>query len=467
MKSHHVHLVGIKGVAMASLAMYLSERGDRVTGSDTDELFPTDAMLVQAGIPVFKGFDASHVSGEHAPDIVYFTGAHGGRENIEVRTAVDHGIPVFPHGQALGLLAQSHRQIVVAGCHGKTTTSAMIATLLSESGSDPSYAIGCGNIAGIGAAGHYGTGKWMVIEGDEYITDPNHDTTPRFLWLKPEICIVTNIDYDHPDAYSDLSAVKAAYLKLSNAIPQHGVRIINADDENSNELRNANNVITFGRSPRADVCITSITQGPERMFFRLQLASVDLGEFSLSVPGIHNVMNATAALIAAHESGMSWDKAREHLPKFRGTARRFEHLGDCDGITFIDDYAHHPEEIMSTLKAARSWFGKRNIIVVFQPHTYSRTKSLLSRFASAFKDADRVILTDIYASAREHDTLGITGQTLVEATVKNHPSVSYCKTSANVDSQLHASLHDGDVVLFMGAGDIYNWSRAIVKGFSK
>lgn len=462
MKKQHIHLVGIKGVAMAALAVYLHESGVMVTGSDTEEIFPTEKELRENHIPIMHGFDPEHVSHKNAPDAVYFTGAHNGRDNIEVKTAVDQHIPVFPHGQALGDIAATHRQIVVSGCHGKTTTSAMIATILKASGSDPSYAIGCGSIVNIGAAGHKGTGEWMVIEGDEYVTDPGHDQTPRFLWLKPEIAVITNIDYDHPDAYRDLAAVKDAYKELSHRVTANGVRIVNADDPNSKELLREPNVIPYGRSPASLYQITRITQGPERMFFTVSTQGVEIGEFTLSVPGIHNVMNATAALIAAHESGISWETAGKGLQTFRGTARRFEHIDTIEGVTYIDDYAHHPEEIQSTLTAARSWFGDRKIIAVFQPHTYSRTKSLLSRFANAFGDADTVVITDIYASAREHDTLGITGMTLVEQTRLHHKHVEFCPKQDDVETYLMQTVKPGDVVLFMGAGDIYNWSREIV-----
>lgn len=453
------HLVGIKGVAMASLAVYLARRGVAVTGSDVADDFPTKEALENSGATVFAGFDASHLSGKNKPDVVYYTGAHNGRENIEVVEAVKMGIPVFPHGQGLGDIMKGKRQIVVSGCHGKTTTSAMVAVLLTHAGYKSSYAIGCGSITGLGAAGEFGSGSWFVAEGDEYVTDPGHDMTPRFMWTTPEILVVTNIDFDHPDAYADLPAVQNAFSALSK---KSATVILNADDPNSRVLNTHPSVITFGLSPAADYRISRVGVGRERMFFTLEERGVMLGEFTLKVPGNHNVANAVAAMIAAHTAGVSWDTLREGLLLFGGTKRRFEKLKSGSSITFYDDYAHHPTEIAATLRAARIWYPESKIVAVFQPHTYSRTKTLLARFGACFADADTVVLTEIYASAREHDTLGIDGTTLVSELSRQHKDVRYGKDRSGVTTLLKEILLPGDVVVFMGAGDIYNWESGII-----
>lgn len=460
----HAHLVGIKGVAMASLAVYLAQSGVRVTGSDVPEDFPTQEELHTKGITVYSGFDASRLLDMDAPDAVYYTGAHGGRDNPEVRQAVSMGIPVMPHGEALGSIMKHSRQIVVAGSHGKTTTSAMIAVLLSYAQYHPSFAIGCGSIPGLGAAGKKGDGEWFVAEGDEYVTDPAHDPTPRFLWLTPDILVVTNIDYDHPDAYSGLAAVQNAFLAIQK---KSRVVIVNGDDPNSRILASSGTVITYGFSPAADFHISHVGVGDGRMFFTLEERGVLLGEFAIKVPGMHNVSNAVAAMIAAHTAGASWEALREGLLRFTGTKRRFELIATESGITFYDDYAHHPAEIAATLKAAHTWFPKQRIIAVFQPHTYSRTKTLLSEFGKCFADADTVVLTDIYASAREHETLGINGMTLVSEVSNHHKHVLYAKDPATVSQTLAALVSSGDVVIFMGAGDIYNWERDVVKSVSE
>lgn len=452
------HLVGIKGVAMAALAVYLKESGFRVTGSDVSDVFPTDEELVKNKIVVYSGFDGKRLEGIK-PDVAYYTGAHGGRDNPEVQAALEAGIPALPHGQALGELMKGSRQIVVSGSHGKTTTSAMISVLLSHAGINPSYAIGCGTIHGLGPAGHKGKGTWFVAEGDEYVTDPGHDPTPRFLWFKPEILVITNIDYDHPDAYPNLLAVQSAFVSLGKKSKSI---IVNADDANSRMIASE---LTYGFSPTSYFRITHIGTGAERLFFSLEERGVSLGEFTLKVPGRHNALNAVSAMIAANLAGVSWDELRKGILAFTGTKRRFEKMGERRGVAFIDDYAHHPAEIAATLAAARSWYPDRRIIVVFQPHTYSRTKALLAEFAKSFGDANLVLLTDIYASARESDTLGIDGTTLVAETVKQHGNVLYAKDKYAVASVLSKTLEVHDVVIFMGAGDIYNWGREIYESF--
>lgn len=453
------HLVGIKGVAMAALAVYLTRAGVTVTGSDVAEDFPTKEALDNSGAIVYTGFDAAHLSGKNKPDVVYYTGAHNGRENIEVAAAATMGIPVFPHGQGLGNIMKGKRQIVVSGCHGKTTTSAMVAVLLTHAKYKPSYAIGCGSITGLGAAGEFSSGSWFIAEGDEYVTDPGHDMTPRFMWTSPEILVVTNIDFDHPDAFADLAAVQKAFMDLAQ---KSATVILNADDPNSRVLNGHPSVITFGLSPAADYRISRVGVGRERMFFSLEERGVMLGEFTLKVPGNHNVANAVAAMIAAHTAGVSWDTLREGLLLFGGTKRRFEKLTSSNGIAFYDDYAHHPTEIAATLKAARTWYPESKIVAVFQPHTYSRTKTLLARFGACFADADTVVLTEIYASAREHDTLGIDGTTLVSELSRQHKDVQYGKDNSGVTAILKDILSPGDVVVFMGAGDIYNWESGII-----
>lgn len=457
-----IYFVGIKGVAMAALAIYCKEKGIKVAGSDVADEFPTDEELKKVNISVFTGFDGAHVAGKRKPDAVIFTGAHGGRDNPEVVAAAASGIPVFAHGQALGMIMQGKRQIVVAGSHGKTTTSAMIATILQSAKLDPSYAIGCGGITGVAAAGHFGKSDWFVAEGDEYVTDPGHDQTPRFLWTKPEILVVTNIDFDHPDVYADIKAVETAFVKLQQQQADQQLTVVNCDDQQSHVLMDGKNVVTFGFSPRADVRITHVAEGEQRMFFELEQHGIRLGEFVLKVPGNHNVANATAAIIATRAIGVNIADIRRGLLAFGGTKRRFEKIGESGTVLFYDDYAHHPHEIEATLAGAKRWYPDRNIIVVFQPHTYSRTKALLSEFSRAFSSAHTVILTEIYASAREHETLGVDGETLVSQTAKHHGHVYFAKDQEAVRALLHRIAGERDVVVFMGAGDIYTWGREIV-----
>src|SRR3989344_3753646 len=226
-KAKNIHFVGIKGIAMASLAVWAKEAGKIVTGTDVGEQFPSDEVLTTAGISFDVGFDPKHID-QYKPDLVVYTGAHGGRDNEEVQHAAKKGIALLPHGKALGLAMEGHRQITVAGSHGKTTVTAMIAMILAKAGLDPSYAIGSGMISGLGLPGHFGAGDWFVAEGDEYVTDPGHDATPRFLWQKPEILVVTNIDLDHPDVYPDLPAITNVFRKFAARVT--GNVIVNSDD---------------------------------------------------------------------------------------------------------------------------------------------------------------------------------------------------------------------------------------------
>lgn len=436
-KIKKIHFVGIKGIAMAALAVYAKERGFAVSGTDTDETFPSDDVLREAKIHSLVGFDPSHIG---SSDLVIYTGAHGGRDNVEVQATIKKEIPVLPHGKALGLFMTGKRQISVAGSHGKTTTTAMIATILTQAGYDPSYAIGSGEIAGLGLPGHFGGGDWFVAEADEYATDPGHDATPRFLWQSPELLVITNIDYDHPDVYASFSEIEAEFNRLCAKVPASG-EIFRPSDSH----------------------IKSVRFDDGRTYFHLDVDGVTLSEFMLQVPGLHNVVNATLAVRAASSAGVSWDKIAKGLAEFRGVKRRFEKIGAIGSILFYDDYAHHPTEIAATLAAARAWYPNRRIIAVFQPHTYSRTKVLLDQFAGAFADATMVIATDIYASAREQNTLGVSGAMLAEHIANHHPNALFAKDREAVRKLLFAKIQDGDVVIFMGAGDIGNWGKDIVR----
>jgi UDP-N-acetylmuramate--alanine ligase len=313
----------------------------------------------------------------------------------------------------------------------------MIATILSRSDRDPSWAIGCGQIRGLGLPGHFGKGNMFIAEADEYVTDPGHDATPRFMWQHPDILVVTNIDWDHPDVYPTLSDVEDAFSKLE---------------------KQSKTIIT----PH-DFQITHVSFGQERTFFSISKKGTSLGNFTLKVSGKHNAINAGLAILACEELGISHDKIADGLLQFGGTKRRFELVGKIGDVRVIDDYAHHPAEIKATLAAARGWYPKSRIIAVFQPHTYSRTKALLTEFSHAFGDAHEVILTDIYGSAREHDTLGISGKTLVEETAKHHQNVYFAPDESAVRKLLGKHMRSTDVIIFMGAGDIYGWSKRFIK----
>lgn len=465
LKQNRIYLVGIKGVAMTALACYLKEEGFTVSGSDTDERFPTSDILEKLKIKIDSGFKSEYIDA-FLPDMVVYTGAHDGADNPMVRYATGKQILSLPHGKALGMIMKSYRQITVAGCHGKTTTSALTAKILTGSAIDISYAIGSGEIKGLGLPGHAGKSLWFLAEGDEYVTDPKHDFTPRFLWQQPEILVITNIDYDHPDVYKNMIEIQAAYQKLVNKIKPKGLLIINGDDMNCRQLKPDCRVIRVGFGRENDFVIKSRSTTDGIGSFEISDGKT-ITRYRLSIPGRHNIHNAALALVASFEAGAGHKTAGQSLIEFGGAKRRFEKIGETNKIRFYDDYAHHPCEIQSTLKAAREWFEKSRIIAVFQPHTYTRTQILLDEFGKSFGDAGVVLLTDIYASARESNKFGFKIEQLVDRVSRNHPNTIY---SPDRDKTLHIldkTLRAGDVVIFMGAGDIYNWGRQIYEDLAQ
>lgn len=460
----HVHFVGIKGVAMTALALYLHEQNIVVTGSDVEGLFPTDEVLKQHNIPITIGFSPDTIHKHKAIDLCIYTGAHGGKDNVEVIEAEKLHIPVLPHGKALGMFMDTYTQISVAGSHGKTTTSAMVATILSHAGMRPSYCIGCGYVSGLGDPGKHDKGNVFIAEADEYVTDPGHDKTPRFLWQHPDILVVTNIDYDHPDAYKNIKEVQLAFTTLRRQQKGKQITIINNDDGPSGVLKEEPGVlVTYGYTDASDYQITNVRFNEGRTFFTMSLRGTQIGEFMLQVPGKHNVTNAAAAIACCFEYGVSFEQIRKGILQFKGAKRRLEIVAKEESAIIIDDYAHHPHEIQASIDALRTWYPTRRIISIFQPHTYSRTKELLFDFAASFAKSDVVCIADIYSSARETDTLGMTSARLVEEIAKHHSNVQYIRNYDGAVTFLKRHKEDGDIIVFMGAGDIYEWSKRCIK----
>lgn len=458
-----IHFVGIKGVAMASLAVWAKEAGYSISGSDVVDVFPTDYVLQEANIEVSIGFSEDHIQSQ---DLIIYTGAHGGKDNIEVQKALSMGIATLPHGKALGEVTKFKKVIAVAGCHGKTTTTAMIATILMTAGLDPSYAIGSGNVQGLGFPGHAGNGEYFIVEADEYVTDPHHDKTPRFLWLHPSLLVTTTIDFDHPDVYENMEEIGKQYQLFVRNIKDHGVVIWNKDDRYSQLFISSENVQyqTYG-SINADAIIGFDQSHQGTNTFSLSIHNSTYA-FDLSVPGKHNVYNAASAVLAALAAGVSIDNCKDGLKKFKGASRRFEYLGEWNGITYIDDYAHHPKEIAATIESAREWYPDKRIIIVFQPHTYSRTQSLLHEFPKSFIEADEVLITGIYGSAREAKGT-ITGKTLADQITTVNPHVYSFENKHDIFVHLRSALKKDDVVMFMGAGDIGLWGREFVESMKR
>ncbi|MGH7245586.1 MAG: UDP-N-acetylmuramate--L-alanine ligase, partial [Candidatus Levyibacteriota bacterium] len=328
-KIRSIHFVGIKGVGMAPLAVIAKEAGMHITGSDISDEFITDEILAKVGIVPEVGFSKDHIKNT---DLVIATGAHGGLENVEVAAAKEKNIPVLLQGEAVGFFMTGEpfdrklEGISICGCHGKTTTTAMIATVLREAGKDPSFTIGTGNILSLGSSGHYGKGNYFVAEADEYAVEPKHKKIAKFLMQHPKIAVMTNIEFDHPDLYGSIDEVREAYQAFANQLPEDGILIAGGDDPQVKKVLSqfAGKRVTYGFGRENDYVITKIHRNADQLFFFVQSQVVSLGEFSIRVPGEHNVQNALAALIVGLECGLSLPIIKQGLMQFVGTKRRFE-----------------------------------------------------------------------------------------------------------------------------------------------
>ncbi len=457
-----IHFVGIKGVGMTPLAIIAKEAGLEVTGSDVDEIFITDEPLKNSGIEPYKGFFPDHV-GE--AQLVITTGAHGGYKNPEVVFAKEKNIPVLTQGEAVGLFMDGKifgRKTVgisVAGTHGKTTTTAMIATVLKECGADPSYLVGTSTIPSLGNAGHYGKGQYFVAEADEYATEPAVDKRAKFLWQHPTNAVFTNLELDHPDVYDNIDSMRETFLTFAKQLPESGVLIAYGDDHEMKKMLKdySGRVITYGFSPANDFIIERTSVSGKNTFFYVKGFESSLGEFMLRVSGEHNCLNALASIIISLEAGLNIEDIRKALREFTGTKRRLEFIRALDsGALLYDDYGHHPTEIRKTLAAVRSVYPKEKIICIFQPHTYSRTKVLFEEFSRAFNHADEVILIDIYASMREQPDVSISSKLLVESIKKYHKAALFLPKINDVVQYIDEKRPGKDtVIITMGAGDIY------------
>ncbi len=447
-RRRHVHIVGIGGAGMSPLARILAERGDTVTGSDA-EANSVAASLTAMGVHVFHGHHARNIAGA---DLVAYTAA-ARPDNPELLAAASQGIRTIRGADLLAELMEGKKAICVAGTHGKTTTTAMIASILTDAGSDPSYVVG-GEPRDLPASGHHGSGPCFVAEADEF--------DRRFLSLRPWIAVITSMDLDHPDCYPTRGDLRAAFAAFVARIQPNGWLVACADDPEVRSLAAAHRggVVTYGLEPdrpwHAETVRLSAAGGSTFSLVRAGAQSVAV---RLSVPGRHNVSNAVAALAASNLEGVDVRSAASSLAKFHGVKRRFEAVGEAMGATLIDDYAHHPAEIRATLAAARARYPERRIVAVHQPHTYSRLKALLTDFAVAFGDADIVLVTDIYAS-RESDTLGIHARDLVGA--MRHPAVTYAGDLPESAAMLSQIVKSGDVVITLGAGNINSVLQALM-----
>jgi UDP-N-acetylmuramate--alanine ligase len=438
----HVHLIGIGGIGLSAIARVLHGWGYHVSGSDWKHSALTEALTAE-GIMVHARHRAEHVMGA---DLVVASSAIPD-DNPEVVEALRQGLPVLKREQFLGELTMGKTTIAVAGTHGKTTTSAMIAWALTQADLDPAFIVG-GVMQNLGTNAGAGRGPHFVIEADEY--------DRAFMGLRPDVAIITTLEHDHPDCYPTFEEMQLAFLAFAEQLVPGGLLVVGGEATEARKIGElmadrGQRVETCGLDPRWDWWAEGARLGNSATF-QIFRHGKKLGTCALQVPGSHNVLNALAALAAITEAGVGTDTAAAALTRFRGTERRFEVKGQAAGITVVDDYAHHPTEIRATLAAARFKYPGRPIWAVFQPHTYSRTAALLDGFASAFDDADHVLVTGIYG-AREHDTLGISGDDVV--TRMDHPDARYVEALDGVVAALLKRVRSGDVVITLGAGDGY------------
>jgi len=439
----HLHFTGIGGIGMSGIAEVLLNLGYTISGSDL-KLTPVTDRLAKLGATIYEGHRASNVAGAKA--LVVSSAVD--EQNPEVQEARRLQMPVIPRGELLAELMRLKYGIAVAGSHGKTTTTSMVATVLNYAGLDPTVVVG-GKVGTMGGANaRVGKSDFLVVESDE--------SDRSFLKLAPILAVVTNIDREHLDCYASLDDIRAAFIEFVNKVPFYGAVILCLADENVQSILPAvkRRMITYGRSAQANIEAVEVNCGPFASDFRVRSHGNDLGVFHLGVPGEHNVLNALAAVGVALELKVAPDMIRAGLALFNGVDRRFQIRGTRRDITVIDDYGHHPTEIRATLAAARLC-GYKKVHVIFQPHRYTRTFHLMDEFARSFMQADRLYVLDIYA-ASEKPIEGVTAEAMVERIRQfGHRSAEYVGTIGRAVDAVLARVEPGDAVLTLGAGNVW------------
>lgn len=455
-KIKRIHFVGIGGIGMSGIAEVLLNLGFSVSGSDLKTGVVTQ-RLARLGARVEEGHAAEHV--RDAQVVVYSSAVRP--DNPEIVEARRLQVAVIPRAEMLAELMRLKFSVAVAGAHGKTTVTSMIALVLAHAGLDPTAVIG-GRLDAFGSSARLGKGELMVVEADE--------SDRSFLHLLPTIAVVTNIDREHMEHYRDMEEIASAFASFMNKVPFYGAVVACVDLPRAatgmplQDLfpRLTRRVITYGIDSGADVCASRVEIGPRGSTFDTTARGRSLGSFSLHVPGRHNVQNALAAVAAGLELDLSADQIREGLDLFRGADRRFQVKADCNGITVVDDYGHHPTEIRATLEAALS-LGARRIWAIFQPHRYTRTRFLMDEFARCFEECDRVYVLDIYP-ASEPPIPGVTSRRLVERMhTLGFDRARYAESEQAVVEEVLSEIGSGDLILTIGAGSVWKVAEALAE----
>ena len=446
----HIHFVGIGGIGMSGIAEVLLNLGYRVSGSDIKESDTTE-RLRKLGGEICIGHGAENVV---SPHVVVISSAVK-NDNVEVIAAREKQIPVIPRAEMLAELMRLKYGVAVAGAHGKTTTTSMVATVLAAGGIDPTVVIG-GKLNSLGTNAKLGQGEFLVAEADE--------SDGSFLKLSPTIAVVTTIDEEHLDYYKDITEIKDAFLEFINKVPFYGLSVLCLDQPHIQALLPSvqKRYQTYGMSTQADYQARDVSLRPLGSRFRVLHHREDLGWFDLSVPGAHNINNSIAAIAVARELEIGIETIRKALKEFSGVQRRFSIKGEVNGIVVVDDYGHHPTEVRATLAAAASGMERR-VVVVFQPHRYTRTQHLFDKFLTSFNQADKLVIMDIYA-AGEKPIPGISGQALYEGIKKyGHRDVTFIPDKDKVAAHMATVLRKGDLMITLGAGDVWKIGEQVLE----
>jgi len=451
----HIHFVGIGGSGMSGIAEVLLNLGYVVSGSDQKKSPVTERLAAQ-GARTFEGHAAAHVEGAHV--VVISTAVRP--TNPEVLEARRLGIPVIPRAEMLAELMRLKYGVAVAGSHGKTTTTSMVAMILDKGGLDPTVVVG-GRLGVLGSGARLGRGDFMVAEADE--------SDRSFLKLSPTIAIVTNIDREHLDTYKDLADVQEAFLGFLNKVPFYGAGVVCLDDGPIQDIlpRVERRVVTYGLSPQAQVSARDVRLKPSGSAYMLSANGQTLGEIDVAVPGAHNVLNSLAAVAVGLELAVSFESIRQGLAAFTGVDRRFQIRGDVGGVLVVDDYGHHPTEIRATLETLRGRAGSRRTVVLFQPHRYTRTQHLWDEFCRAFHLADLLLLVDIYP-AGEEPVAGVTSEALAEAiTRRGHRQALYAGDLKKAAKEMGLEVKSPDAFTRTGAVEGAGSASTFIDAFTK
>lgn len=482
-KIKKIYMIGIKGVGMTMLAQYLAANGKEVAGSDTAEKFMTDEVLKKAGIKVIEKFSENNIPKDI--DLIIYSSAYNAENNTEVKRAMAGKIKTLTYAQAMGEVFNRKYGIAVVGSHGKTTTTAWLGYVTHKAGLEPSVMAGA-RVGQLDGCGITGKSDYLIIEADEYQN--------KLKYFQPKAVLLNNIDYDHPDFFPTMEDYQDVFIEFIKKIPKKGFLIANFDDSLIRKIANVNckgKVVSYAidaeQSPlpplrrggnKADYVAYDIKHNNGKQYFKVRMGELledsaeksplpplakggaaELGDFCIQLSGRHNISNALAVIAVCVELGVELVDIRKYLEEFTGTARRMQKMGEFNGAIIIDDYAHHPTEIKAVLEGARQIYPKNKLIVVFHPHTFSRTKALLDDFACSFSAADEVIVLDIYGSAREIHG-GVSSKELVKKIVEaqnfaSKKNIQYIPTLDECEKYLRKNIERGDVVLLMGAGDVF------------